>query len=123
VGAALGALSLSLLPMCTSLLGVGLVATAQGIFLAFLPPAANTLVGTSMAPEEQSFAIMGFNSSNFVAQTTMSPLMGLLLTYFGYSVVYPVIGLIWILLALVVLRAAIRLTRGRTATAQTAGVG
>ncbi len=120
VGAVLGAISLSLLPLCTSLLGVGLVAVAQGIFLAFLPPAANTLVGTSTAPEEQSFAILAFNSSNFVAQTTMSPLIGLLLTHASYRTVYPIIGLVWILLTLVVLRAALRLTSTRKAALQTA---
>jgi MFS family permease len=111
IGTVLGAFSLGLLPIGTSLFGVGVLAVAQGIFLAFLPPAVNTLIGTSTAPEEQSFAIAGMNSSNFVAQTTMSPLLGLLLTNFGYRTVYPIIGCIWICLALLVLRAGVRMTR------------
>jgi len=111
VGTVLGALSLSLLPLSTTLFGTGLVAIAQGIFLAFLPPAVNTLVGTSTAPEEQSFAIVGMHSSNFIAQTTMSPLLGLLLSSFGYTIVYPVIGGIWVVLAVFVLRAGLRMMR------------
>ncbi|TFG72319.1 MAG: MFS transporter [Anaerolineales bacterium] len=111
VGIVLGAFSLSLLPMGTSLLSVGAVAVAQGIFLAFLPPAVNTLIGTSTAPEEQAFAITGMNTSNLVAQTTMSPLLGLLLNNYGYRTVYPVIGGVWICLALLVLRAGVQLMR------------
>ena len=115
VGTVLGAISLSLLPLSASLFGAGFVAVAMGIFLAFLPPAVNTLVGASTAPEEQSFAIAGMHSSNFIAQTTMSPLLGLLLSSFGYSVVYPAIGGIWIVLALFVLRAGLRMTRSARA--------
>jgi len=111
VGTVLGALSLGLLPLSTALFGASLVAVAQGLFLAFLLPAVNTLVGTSTAPEEQSFAIAGMHSSNFIAQTTMSPLLGLLLSGFGYAVVYPVIGGIWIVLALLALRAGMRMAR------------
>ena len=47
VGTVLGAFSLGVLPLATALLGATLVALAQGIFLAFLPPAVNTLVGSS----------------------------------------------------------------------------
>lgn len=111
IGTILGALSLGLLPFGISLFGLGIVAVAQGIFLAFMPPAVNTIIGTSTAPEEQSFAISSMHSSNFVAQTTMSPLLGLLLTNFGYRTVYPIIGGIWICLALLLLRTGIRMTR------------
>ena len=83
----------------------------MGIFLDFLPPAVNTLIGSSTAAEEHSFAIAGMHSSNFIAQTTMSPLMGLLLSSFGYTTVYPAVGGIWIVLALLVLRAELRMTK------------
>jgi len=111
VGTVLGAVSLGVLPLATSLLGVASVALAQGTFLAFLPPAVNTLVGTSTAPQEQSYAIVGMHSSNFIAQTTMSPLLGLLLHNSGYSVVYPVVGGVWIVLALLATRAGLRMER------------
>ncbi len=111
VGTVLGALSLGLLPLSTALLGVALVALAQGVFIAFLPPAVNTLVGTSTAPQEQSYAIVGMHSGNFIAQTTMSPLLGLLLYNFNYSIVYPVVGGVWIVLALLITRAGLRLAR------------
>ena len=114
VGTVLGALSLGLLPLSTALLGVALVALAQGIFIAFLPPAINTLVGSSTAPQEQSYAIVGMHSGNFIAQTTMSPLLGLLLYNFDYAIVYPVVGGVCIVLALLVTRAGLRiLRRGR----------
>jgi hypothetical protein len=51
------------------------------------------------------------HSSNSIAQTTMSPLLGLLLSGYGYATVYPVIGAIWIVLALLVLRASMRIVR------------
>lgn len=111
VGTVLGAFSLSLLPFATSLVTVALMALAQGIFLAFLPPAVNTLVGTSTAPHEQSYAIAGMHSSNFIAQTTMSPMLGLLLYNFGYSAVYPIVGGLWIALALLVTHAGLRIER------------
>ena len=110
-GTVLGAFSLVALPLATALLGVALVALAQGIFLAFLPPAVNTIVGASTAPQEQSYAIVGMHSSNFIAQTTMSPLLGLLLYSFEYAVVYPLVGGIWIILALLATRAGLRLAR------------
>jgi MFS family permease len=109
VGTVLGALSLSLLPLSSTLFGAGLAAVAMGIFLGFLPPAVNTLMGSSTAPEEHSFAIAGMHSSNFIAQTTMSPLLGLLLSIFGYATVYPVAGGFWVVLALLVLRAGLRI--------------
>jgi len=111
VGTILGAFSLGILPLATALLGATLVALAQGIFLAFLPPAVNTLVGTSTELLEQSYAIVGMHSSNFIAQTTMSPLLGLLLCNFEYTFVYPVVGGIWIVLALLATRAGLRLER------------
>ena len=110
VGTVLGALCLGLLPLSSSLIGVALVAVAMGIFLGFLPPAVNTLMGSSTAPEEHSFAIAGMHSSNFIAQTAMSPMLGLLLSSFGYVPVYPIVGGIWIVLALLVLRAGLRMT-------------
>ncbi len=78
------------------------------------------------SPEEQSFAITGMNTSNLVAQTTMSPILGFLLTNFGYRTVYPVIGVTWICLALLVLRAGVRLIRrnetfGQAIAASSAG--
>ncbi len=111
VGTVVGAFSLSLLPLGTTLLGVALVALAQGIFLAFLPPAINTLVGASTEPQEQSYAIVGMHSSNFIAQTIMSPFLGLLLYTFEYSAVYPIVGGIWIVLALLATRAGLRMER------------
>lgn len=111
MGTVLGAFSLIVLPLATALFGVTLVALAQGIFLALLPPAINTLVGTSTAPQEQSYAIVGMHSSNFIAQTTMSPLLGLLLYNFGYSVVYPIVGSIWIVLAFLATWAGLRIER------------
>ena len=110
-GTVLGAFSLIVLPMTTSLFGVILVALAQGMFLAFLPPAVNTMVGTSIAPQEQSYAIAGMHSSNFIAQTTMSPLLGVLLYNYGYSTVYPIVGGIWIVLAVLVTYAGLRIER------------
>ncbi|MBT3601803.1 MAG: MFS transporter, partial [Candidatus Latescibacteria bacterium] len=98
VGTVLGAFSLGILPLASTFLGAAFVALSQGIFLAFLPPAVNTLVGTSTEPQEQSYAIVGMHSSNFIAQTTMSPLLGVLLYNFEYSVVYPIVGGIWIVL-------------------------
>ena len=107
-GTVLGVLSLSLLPLSVSLIGVGLIAVAQGMFLAYLPPAVNTLVGTSTTPDEQSIAISAMNASNFIAQTTMSPLLGFALTSYGYTYIYPGVGGIWIVLALFVLRDGLR---------------
>ena len=58
-----------------------------------------------------TFAIVGMHSSNFIAQTTMSPLLGLLLSGYGYATVYPLVGAIWIVLALLVLRTGMRMVR------------
>ncbi|MBT3342817.1 MAG: MFS transporter [Gemmatimonadetes bacterium] len=110
-GTVVGAFSLALLPLATALFGVALVALAQGICLAFLPPAVNSLVGASTAPHEQSYAIVGMHSGNFIAQTIMSPFLGLMLYNFGYSVVYPAVGGVWIVLALLATRAGLRFVR------------
>lgn len=122
-GTALGALSLSFLPLASGALGVGLIGLAQGLFLAFMPPTVNTLIGSTAAPEEQSFAIANMHLSNLTAQTTMAPLLGLLLTRAGYRI-YPLISLLAIGLALLVWRAGARLlqteqSKPRVATSQT----
>jgi predicted MFS family arabinose efflux permease len=111
-GTALGAFSLSLLPLTAGTLGIGLVGVAQGLFLAFMPPTVNTLIGSSTAPEEQSFAITSMHMSNLAAQTTMAPLLGFSLTYLGYARVYPVMGVLWIGLALLAWWAGARVLRG-----------
>ena len=110
-GTVLGALSLALLPLAGAFWGVALVALALGVFIALLPPAINTMVGTSTAPHEQAYAIVGMHSGNFVAQTTMSPMLGLLLYNFDYSVVYPIVGGVWVALALLATRTGLRLAR------------
>ena len=110
-GTVLGACSLALLPLAGAFWSVALVALALGVFIASLPPAINTLVGTSTAPHEQAYAIAGMHSGNFIAQTTMSPMLGLLLYNFDYAVVYPVVGGVWIVLALLATRAGLRLLR------------
>jgi DHA1 family multidrug resistance protein-like MFS transporter len=117
-GTALGALCLGLLPLAGSALGVGLVGVAQGLFLAFMPPAVNTLIGSTAAPEEQSFAIASMHASNLTAQTTMAPLLGFLLTRAGYARVYPVMGVLWMGLALLAWRAGARLLRENQAEPQ-----
>ena len=65
----------------------------------------------STAPHEQSYAIVGMHSGNFIAQTIMSPFLGLMLYNFGYSVVYPAVGGVWIVLALLATRAGLRFVR------------
>lgn len=112
-GTALGALCLGLLPLATGALGVGLVGVAQGLLLAFMPPTVNTLIGSTAAPKEQSFAITSMHVSNLVAQTTMAPLLGFLLTRAGYARVYPVMGALWMGLALLAWRAGARVLRGQ----------
>jgi predicted MFS family arabinose efflux permease len=111
-GTALGAFSLSLLPIAAGALGVGLVGIAQGLFLAFMPPTVNTLIGSTAAPEEQSFAITSMHVSNLIAQTTMAPLLGFLLTRAGYARVYPIMGVLWMGLALLAWRAGARVLGG-----------
>lgn len=120
VGTALGALSLGLLPLAGGALGIGLVGMAQGLFLAFMPPTVNTLVGSTAAPEEQSFAITSMHVSNLLAQTTMAPLLGFLLTRFGYARVYPMMGVLWMGLALLAWWAGSRVLRGRQPKPQAA---
>lgn len=111
VGVVLGAISLGVLPLATALFGAAVVALAQGVFLAFLPPAVNTLVGTATAPHEQSYAIVGMHSSNFIAQTALSPLLGLLLYHYDYPTVYPIVGVVWIVLAIVATWSGLRMMR------------
>jgi len=109
-----GALMLAFLPQTNSIISILLTALGVGAAIAFLPPAVNMLSGASAAPEEQSFAIVGLNLSNFTAQTTMAPLLGLILSTHSYARVYPIIGIIWAVLALIVLLVGMRITQQKS---------
>jgi MFS family permease len=98
-----GALVLSFLPQTETLLGLALVALGIGVASAFVPPALNMLAGASAAPHEQSFAILCLASGHFLVQTILAPVAGWALGTYGYGAVYPVMGGLWAVLALVVL--------------------
>ena len=113
----LGALVLSFMPFTASFLGLGLIALVLGIAAAVVPPALNMLVGASAAPQEQSFAILCLASGHFLVQTLMAPVIGLALSVFGYGPTYPLIGLVWIVLALPALKLGLRIARRQEAEA------
>lgn len=109
VGTLIGAAALAFLPQARGPLGLGAVALGTGIGFSLLPPAVNMLSGASAAPEEQSYAVTGLNVGNFAAQTVLAPLFGGLLTWLGYPAAYPLVAAIWAALALLLLRAGLRL--------------
>ena len=78
--------------------------------------------GASAAPEDQPFAIVSLNLSNFTAQTTLAPLLGLLLSVAGYRVAYPIAGALWAALTGVALVVGLRVVKGyRVAQERRAG--
>ena len=113
----LGALVLSALPFTTTFWGLGLIALVLGIAGAVVPPALNMLAGASASPEEQSFAILCLASGHFLVQTLMAPVIGLALSMFDYEVTYPLVGLVWIGLALLALKLGLRVVRRQEAEA------
>jgi MFS family permease len=100
----LGALALAFLPLVHSLWGLAAIALALGIAGAFVPPGLNVLAGATAAPQEQSFAILCLATGHFCVQTLTAPLVGALLATHGYESSYPLIGLLWVALALVTLK-------------------
>lgn len=110
-GVILGSLALATLPLATTAWGVAIVGMVLGIGLAYMPPAVNMIAGASAAPEDQPFAIVGLNLSNFAAQTTLAPLLGLFLSTAGYRVAYPVAGVFWAALTGVALVVGLRIVK------------
>jgi MFS family permease len=119
-GTILGAITLGLLPLTSSVVGLALIAIVLGIAMAYLPPAVNVFSGASAAPEEQATAIVSLNLSNFAAQTTMAPLVGLALSSSSYRVTYPVIAIVWATLGAVVMLKGLQIARRREQEAQPA---
>ena len=110
-GVILASLTLATLPLATTAWGVALVGMVLGVGLAYMPPAVNMIAGASAAPEDQPFAIVSLNLSNFTAQTTLAPLLGLLLSVAGYRVAYPIAGVLWAALTGVALVVGLRVVR------------
>jgi DHA1 family tetracycline resistance protein-like MFS transporter len=107
-GVILASLTLAALPLATTAWGVALVGMVLGVGLAYMPPAVNMIAGASAAPEDQPFAIVGLNLSNFAAQTALAPLLGLFLSAAGYGVAYPITGVLWATLTAVALVLGLR---------------
>lgn len=100
----LGAGALSLLPLAGSVAALALVALGLGLAGAFVPPALNMLAGATAAPQEQSFAILCLATGHFLVQTLTAPVVGWGLATAGYGATYPLIGILWVGLALLVWR-------------------
>jgi predicted MFS family arabinose efflux permease len=113
-GVILASLTLATLPLATTAWGVALVGLALGVGLAYMPPAVNMIAGASAAPEDQPFAIVSLNLSNFTAQTTLAPLLGFLLSVAGYRVAYPIAGVFWAALTGVALVIGMRVVREKS---------
>jgi len=116
VGTIIGSLTMALLPTAKSPVALGIVSLVLGAATAFLPPAVNMLSGASAAPEEQAFAIVGLNFSNFLSQTIMAPIVGLALTHLGYGRSYPIIGITWAILGAIVLVVGLRVVKRNAPT-------
>jgi MFS family permease len=110
-GVILGALTLAMLPLAQTAAGVALVGMVLGVGLAYMPPAVNMIAGASAEPEDQPFAIVSLNLSNFTAQTTLAPLLGLFLSVAGYGIAYPITGIFWAVLTGVALVIGMRVVR------------
>jgi predicted MFS family arabinose efflux permease len=117
VGVASGALILAFLPLAESAAGVALITLSLGAVVAFMPPAVNMLSGASAAPGEQSFAIAALSVANYAAQTVLSPLLGVALARWGYGRAYPLMGAVWVVLALVTLCVGQKVMRAHRAAA------
>jgi hypothetical protein len=112
-GVILASLTLATLPLAHTAAGVAVVGMVLGVGLAYMPPAVNMIAGASAAPEDQPFAIVGLNLSNFTAQTTLAPLLGLFLSRAGYGIAYPITGVLWAALTAVALAMGLRVVRGK----------
>ena len=107
----LGAILLIFTPFALSFAELAIISFLVGAVAAFVPPAVNVLSGASVAPEEQSYAIVSLSSVHFLSQTFLAPVFGLALASFGYAVTYPIAGLIAIGLAVLLLSRGGRMIR------------
>jgi MFS family permease len=110
----IGASALIFMPSVQSVFGMAVIAFIIGISGACVPPALNLMVGGTAVRHEQSFAILCLATGHFCVQTITAPLLGVVLGKWGYSVSYPAMGVLWILLALLVLRVGERVLQRQT---------
>lgn len=99
VGTVLGSASIAFVPLARGAGGLLAVTVGIGLSIAYMLPGLNMLSGASVAREEQPFAVVGMMLANLAAQTTMAPIFGLLVTLAGYSIAYPVTGVLWVALS------------------------
>jgi predicted MFS family arabinose efflux permease len=120
-GTLLATLALTLTPLASSFVGLGLIAIGAGLGTAFLPAALHILSGVSVAPEEQSYGIASLNLTAWSSQTLTAPLAGVVLSAVGYQRAYPIFGALCIGAALLVLRWGSRIMRSTSTHVESSG--